>query len=162
MKKILLVFLIIAFSVSCSSSQNDEKKDETFNSMFINVSMDKDIMFWEPVEKAVNRESVTLDLENISTYHIRFEQEKDIYILTFNGEDWVTLNNETVYLPSGRLLSPKGQDLPGVTSVSMVPYYSEMGSGPIEIRVVLVATLYENDVSTNQKTGAFVDMMLYP
>lgn len=162
MKKTQLIILVIAFLFSCSSPQDDQKTEEAFIYMFPNVPMNKDIKFWEPTEKAFNSKDLTLDLENLSVYQVRFEEGKDLYILTFSAGNWVRLNNDAVYSPPGRLLSPKSQDLPGVTGVSMIPVYSNMGFKPLDIRVVLVATLYDNEISTDQKTGAHIDLTLYP
>lgn len=162
MKNPRLLILIIAVLASCSSPQSDKRVEESFVAMFPNVPMNEDIKFWKPTEKAFNGEGVTLDLENLSTYRVRFEEGKDLYILTLSGGDWISLNNDVIYLPPQRLLSPKSQDMPGITSVSMIPLYTDMGFKALDIRVVLIATLYENNISTNQKTGAFIDLMLYP
>lgn len=163
-KKILLLLslLLTVFLSDCGSLQKNDNADKLFVAMFPNIPMNVDIKFWEPTTKFYNAKSMDLDLENNSDFAVKYAEADDVYALMFNDGNWIRLKNNDVYIPPEYLFLPKTPDYPGVTVISLTPQFSGMGFMPVNVRVVVIATIYENGQKTDKKTGAYIDVALNP
>jgi hypothetical protein len=132
--------------------------------MFPNVPMNSDIEFWKTSEEFTNGQTLTLTLENIASFEIRFSEENDVYALVLENEKWNRLENSAIYIPAGvdRPLRPKGTDNPGVTAILLNPRLNNTKPVSVNVRVVVIGTIYDEGQSTGKKTGAYIDVKLNP
>jgi hypothetical protein len=155
------LFLLTGCSIIKSS-----KQEAAFKELFPNIEMNSKIRFWDP--KTANElfkigDSVDLTLENLTTDKIIFPSDYGIKIFTLNNSvNWTEISNRAHYFPPGNpQVSPKGEGMPGIIGIGCYPELTNEGK-PIVIRVAVVGTVYHDNVPTNERVGAFVDVTLQP
>jgi hypothetical protein len=165
MKRKFLEFSAIVFlATACIFSQATKKSEEIFTSMFPETPMNSDIHFWKPSEEFTNGQSMGLTLENTSAHEVRFSDENDVSVFVFEDNAWNKVKNTLTYVPANveRPLRPKAPDNPGVTAILLNPHLDNAKLAPVNVRVVVIGTIYENGRKTDKKTGAYIDVKLNP
>jgi hypothetical protein len=158
------ILATVLLLTSCTFSQENKKSEEVFLSMFPNTPMNSDIRFWETSEEFTNGKSMALTLENISAFEVRFSDEYDVYAFVFEKNGWSKLENSAKFIPAEveRPLRPKVPDNPGVTAILLNPHLNDAELAPVNVRVTVIGTIYDNGQKTDKKTGAYIDVKLNP
>lgn len=163
-RKNLILILIVFLLIACMPSREKKKSEEVFSSMFPDIPMNSDIAFWETSEEFINGQSMTLTLENMTSFEIRFSDKNDVYAFVFENQKWNRLENSAIYIPADvdAKIRPKGLDSPGVTAVSLNPHLSNAELTSVDVRVVVIGTVYDKGQSAGKKIGAYIDVKLNP
>jgi hypothetical protein len=163
-RKYLELLFTVLLLTACTFSQATKKSEEIFTSMFPEAPMNSDIHFWKPSEEFTNGQSMELTLENTSAHEVRFSDENDVSVFVFEDNAWNKVKNTLTYVPANveRPLRPKAPDNPGVTAILLNPHLDNLGIAPVNLRVVVIGTVYENERKTDKRTGAYIDVKLNP
>jgi hypothetical protein len=167
--QLLFLSCILLYLCSCTSS-NLSEKDKSF-SEFLSVplnEMNKEIRFFiiedDGQDKFRIGDSVNLGLENKSRDRVVFPSDYGIRIYTYdqNYAKWTEVTNKENYYPPGNTqISPKGVDVPGIIVVTFLPDLP-ITSDAVELRVVIIGTVYKDDAPTDEEVGAYIDITLQP
>jgi hypothetical protein len=164
--QLLVLFWTLCILTGCQRIQ-DAKKDEVFSEMFPNVEMNTAIQFWDTARSGGPfkiGKSIDLVLDNFSPNKIVFPSDYGFKIYTYdeNQKEWLEIKNKAIYFPAGnRQISPKGNDMPGVIAIGLAPAL-QPSEKPINIRVVVVGTVYVDEQPTSEEVGAYIDLELSP
>jgi hypothetical protein len=167
-KKTYLSITILSFLfllTGCSITK-PSKQEAAFKEFFPNIEMNSKIRFWDPkIENEPFKigDPVFLTLENLTTDKVVFPSDYGIKIYNFGDTGgWTEIPNTGIYGPKGSpQVSPKETDMPGITAIPLLPALTSKGK-PIVIRVVVVGTVYHDNVPTDEQVGAYVDVTLQP
>jgi len=102
---------------------------------------------------------VALDIQNYSDQQVRFTNN-DIHIFIEMGDEWSETKNNFYETRPFIVVGAKSLDNLGALVV-ISPTLSNQGI-PIILRIDIVGIVYRNDKPTSIKTGAYVDVTLYP
>jgi hypothetical protein len=164
--RLLVIFWVLCILTGCQWQQ-DAKKDEAFSDKFLNIEMNTVIRFWDPARSGGNfkiGKSIDLVLENFSPNKIVFPSDYGFKIYSYdeNQKEWLEIQNEAIYFPTGNSqISPKGKDMPGVIAIGLAPAL-QPSEKPVNIRVVVIGTVYRDELPTSEEVGAYVDLELFP
>lgn len=161
--KLSILTFLFALVFACSSNKNSDKESSFHN--LVPIEMNTNIQFVNPpnINGFKIGDFVDLGLENKNGNLIKFPNDYGIKILSYKAIDdtWNEISNDVHYSEGSPQISPKGTNSPGIVVVSFSPKLDDTGK-PIEIRVVVVGTIYENNTPTETKTGAYIDITLQP
>lgn len=166
--RFVVLACIMLYLCSCTSS-NLSEKDKSF-SEFNSVPLDEmnqKIRFFiikdDGQDKFRIGDSATLGLENKSRDRVVFPSDYGIRIYTYeqNIAKWTEVRNKDNYFPPGNTqISPKGTDTPGIIVVTFFPDIP-MTWEAVELRVVIIGTVYEDNIPTDEEVGAYIDITLH-
>jgi hypothetical protein len=168
--QIILLPILILSMVICTSCVN-RKKENSF-AKIIPVPMQQmnhEITLSLPIinnTAFVPRlgERITFEIDNHSTDLIKFPSNYGIQMFQYDaiGENWIEIKNISQYIPEGsRQVSPKGDDSLGYIITGAFPDLP-LNSNPVDIRIVVIGTIYQNDIATNKLVGAYLDVTVQP
>ena len=166
----LLVLVCILLNLCSCTSSNLSEKDKSF-SEYISVPLDemnKKIRFFiikdDGQDKFRIGDSANLGLENKSRDRVVFPSDYGIRIYTYdqNYAKWTEVKNKAIYTPPGNTqISPKGTDTPGIIVVTFFPDIP-MTWEAVKLRIVIIGTVYEDNLPTDEEAGAYIDITLQP
>jgi hypothetical protein len=107
---------------------------------------------------------IELAVNNRFNEVVVFPSDYGVGMYLYNSEDeqWAKIKNLANYYPTGnRQVSPKGDNTLGQILISAIPDLP-ITSNPVELRVVVIGTVYHDGVRTNKQVGAYIDITLQP
>jgi len=168
--QIILLPILILYLVICSSCVNRKKENSFAKIIPVPIqNMNYEITLSLPI---INNnaivpklgESITFEIDNHSKDLIKFPSNYGIKMFRYDaiGENWLEIKNITKYIPEGnRQVSPKGNDSLGYIITGAFPDLP-LSSNPVDIRIVVLGTIYQNDIATNNLVGAYLDVTVQP
>jgi hypothetical protein len=102
---------------------------------------------------------IGLVIQNYSNQQVRFVS-KDIHLFIKVGDEWEETENNFFETRPFIVVGAKSPDNYEPVVV-IAPVLTNQGS-PINLRVVIIAIVYRNEKPTSIKTGAYIDLTLYP
>ena len=160
-----LVLLIVAISAASCKSADLSPEDAAFNKIIPLDGMNSKLKFI-PLDSKDDPyrigKSISIGLKNLSESKIIFPSDYGLQLFINNDGQWKKVDNLGQYIPEGNTqISPMSPDTPGQTAIGFYPDLKNQGQ-PIQIRVVIQGILYEGETSTDEKAGAYIDIMLQP
>jgi hypothetical protein len=168
--QIILLPILILYMVICSSCVNRKKENSFTKIIPVPIqNMNHEITLSLPIidNNAIVPKlgkSITFQIDNHSKDLIKFPSNYGIKIFRYDaiGENWIEIENITKYIPEGnRQVSPKGVDSLGYIITGAFPDLP-LNSNPVDIRIVVIGTIYQNDIATNKIIGAYLDVTVQP
>lgn len=167
-RKIVVFFFCILFLLAgCKSHPKcvyDEMKQDSFNKKFSNIEFNKElVMIYFPEESNPFKigQSLLIAFFNQSLNEIRIDLNKDLQILVFENDEWITFKNSSKYIHDSNLLDLNVPNLEifNFTTRKITPDIPNIGKS-VEIRVVVTG---EETIGTSYKqVGAYFDLALAP
>lgn len=109
-------------------------------------------------------EFITLILNNPSNKIIVFPADYGLNMYLYNNEDqtWIQVKNLEKYSQEeNKQVSPIGESSLNQILVSALPGL-DTTSAPIDLRVVVIGTIYKDGIPTDKQVGAYTDITLQP
>lgn len=102
-------------------------------------------------------------VENVSRYDlIYFSADTDVQLYFLQGGKWLPVTNNVNYYPSAdNLLKPSEEGNPFWRTISVNPLMNDVDK-KVKIRVLVIATVMENDLPTDEKVAAYIDLWAEP
>ncbi len=159
-----LGFLLIAL-ISGYQFYNFAKKRDAFTKLFPIREMNTKLQFDKSIfsgQKLVIGSSIPLALKDNSNKNIAFPS-KNIKIFTYDQStgDWIEIPNIGTYLPDMQGITPISGEMNGFTTLTVDPGVYNKGK-PVDIRVVVIANIYEGYTPTDEQVGAYIDLTVQP
>jgi len=158
------LFLCIVM-VSCSS-KNKSESEIKFEKLFPDVNFNNYIK-QTVVRNEINQNigsGIYLLLENLSSSKIVFPDDYGVKVFTYSmdNDQWEEIKNDGTYIAETTpILYPKEKGSLKFLGVPLFPVV-EKGNRDIDIRIVVVGTVYTGDVSTGERVGSYTDLTLTP
>lgn len=162
---LLTTFLLFGCSNPPVASTHDtlEPQNEFVASQFPNIRMNSDLRLTvlEDNNSLKINYSFPIQLENLSKNSLLFEPESDIHVFLFNESKYIPVDNLTYYgEPSEETLAGAGKGR-AFTAFSIAPEITEINQ-PAQILVVVVSTIKSFGMKTDEKVGAYLELILPP
>ncbi|NUM48166.1 MAG: hypothetical protein HUU38_25955 [Anaerolineales bacterium] len=162
---LLTTFLLFGCSNTPVASTQDtlEPQNEFVASQFPNIRMNIDLRLavLEDNNPLKINFPAFLMLENLSKKLLLFDPETDIYVFLFNGSEYVPIDDNMAYgEPSEENLSATGKS-GSITGFSVDPAITETDQ-PAQLLVVVVSTVKSFGMKTDEKVGAYLELILPP
>jgi hypothetical protein len=111
-------------------------------------------------------EPFTLSIQNLSTKLIIIPKESWFTILQYNrsSKQWVRIEDIIQYRPSPEdiLIPPIGpEEKFGFRDIGVYPALRGI-TKPVEIRIFVIGTIYENGIPADRPVGAYLDVTINP
>jgi hypothetical protein len=162
-KVVLLVILTLVTAIFTSCNQEQESNKTSIIGLegvqVIDVNSRIRISAPGSINTFKINDLVALDIQNYSNKQIQFASS-DIHIFQNIGNVWNEIKNNFYDPRPLRVVGPKSPDDPGALVV-ISPILINQGM-PITLHIAIVGTVYKNDKPTSIKTGAYIDLTLYP
>ncbi len=159
--------IMICVILSSCSNHNMSEKEIAFSKLFPEVSFNEEIR-QIVVRNEINQKIgpfIYLRLENLSSSTIVFSTEDfGIKIFTYSNEQnrWQELRNDITYITETvPTLKPKNQGPLRFMGVTLSPVIEGTGQ-ETSVRIVVIGTVFENDIATDRLVGAYTDLTLEP
>ena len=104
--------------------------------------------------------TIELDVDNYSNTPVEIVLDKDIKVFTKQGNGWTEIENYDHYSGTIQQVPVKSPDTPFGIAFPLDPVIG--GDKPVVIRVIVIGTVYKNGEPTSIRTGAHLDLTLYP
>jgi hypothetical protein len=107
---------------------------------------------------------VTLVVDNLTDDLIKlYPPGEGIKIYIKSNNDWIEIRNLINYYPLSAEIPvpPKNTDSPGGSMFDVKPDILNANE-KTTVRIVLIGQIYKNNLPTNQKVGAYTDVILFP
>jgi hypothetical protein len=118
-----------------------------------------------PVEKVFSiRFGTEVIAENSSEYELLyFSDDTDVYLYMQHEEEWQpVMKREIIYHPSADMfVSLSTDESPFFSTVSVKPLLPDLDK-KTKLRVLVIATVIENEQKTDQKVAAYIDLWVEP
>lgn len=154
-----ILFLLLFFVAGCTSR---EEPGFVFPKGIddVNTSVRLSPLFQE---KFKAESGTDLMVENISDYElIYFSADSDVYLYYLQGREWLSAKNSVIYYPSSdTYLRPPKDGVPQWLTISIKPILPD-SNRKTKIRVLVIATVMENDMPTDEKVAAYIDLWADP
>lgn len=139
-------------------------KQDSFNIKFSNVEFNKElVIIYFPEESHPFKigQSFLIAFFNQSLNEIKIDLNKDLQILVFENDEWITFKNSSKYLDDTNFidLSFSNVEIFDFTSRTITPDIPNMGKS-VEIRVVVTGK--ETIGDSHKQVGAYFDLTLAP
>ena len=105
-------------------------------------------------------DKVTLSIVNVSEDRIIFDSHYGIRIFMYEKEKWIEIKNQLIRLNTENIiLVPNKVDTTATGTITILPKLNSQ-SNRLTIRVYVVGYLYKDNKKTDEKAGAFIDIVL--
>lgn len=165
MKVKMLLLISFLFLVGCTflpKSTEILSKDEIFKLQFQHIEFNKDfqIIFFPDKNMPLQiGTSFFVLLKQESKNVIKFDLNKDVKILWFKDNKWISVENNVDYLDNSNIIEIKNDNRNNVATASLLPALINEGNR-VDIRIVIIGQT--NGFIFPKKTGAFIDLTLSP
>lgn len=171
--KIIRLFILLSLLISmvaCSNKANRQKEDSFSKLLPISMSdMNDDIKLSLPglgggIDRLNIDEFITLELNNQTNEVVVFPADYGLKMYLYNYEDekWIKVKNLAEYNPEGNpQVFPIGDSNLSKILISALPGLDTI-SDPIDLRVVVIGTIYHEGIPTDKQVGAYIDITLQP
>ena len=167
--KFIIVLSVLISLVACSNKASKQKEDSFSKLLPIPLGdMNDEIKLSLPgLERGFYKpkigEFITLVLNNQSNKIIVFAADYglEMYMLNEN-QTWIEVKNLEKYSPEeNKQVSPLGEGSLSQLLVSALPALDKT-SNPIDLRVLVIGTIYKDGIPTDKQVGAYTDITLQP
>jgi hypothetical protein len=105
-------------------------------------------------------DTIAIEVDNLSDTPVEIVLDKDIKVFTKQGNGWTEIENYYFYSGTISQVPVKSPETPVGIGFPIKPAIG--GDEPVVIRVIVIGTVYKNGKPTSIRTGAYLDLTLYP
>jgi hypothetical protein len=168
--KIIIVLSLLISLAACSNKESKQKEDSFTKLLPIPMGdMNDEIKLSLPgLERGFYKpkigEFITLVLNNQSNKIIVFPPDYGLKMYLYNNEEqtWIEVKNLEKYsTEENKQVSPIDEGSLSQILVSALPSL-DTTSDPIDMRVMVIGTIFKDGISTDKQVGAYTDITLQP
>lgn len=168
--KFIIVLSLLISLAACSNKVSKQKEDAFLKLIPIPMGdMNDEVKLSLPgLERGFYKpkigEFITLELNNQSNKVIVFPADYGLKMYLYNNEDqtWIIVKNLEKYSPEeNKQISPLGEGSLSQLLVSALPGLDKT-LNPIDMRVVVIGTIYKDGTPTDKQVGAYTDITIQP
>ena len=168
--KFIIVLSLLISLAACSNKASKQKENLFTKLLPISTGdMNDEIKLSLPgLERGFYKpkigEFITLVLNNQSNKTIVFPADYGLKMYLYNDEDqeWIEVKNLEKYSPEeNKQVSPIDEGSLSQLLVSALPGLDKT-SNPIDLRVMVIGTIYKDGTPTDKQVGAYTDITLQP
>jgi hypothetical protein len=167
----LVIFLLLIISLAACSNKAKQQKEDSFTKLLPipTGDMNDEIKLSLPgLERGFYKpkigEFITLVLNNQSNKIIVFPADYGLKMYLYNYEEqtWIEVKNLEKYsTEENNQVSPINEGSLSQILVSALPSL-DTTSDPIDMRVMVIGTIYKDGIPTDKQVGAYMDITLQP